>query len=555
MGRGWTTIRWIAVWVAFGCGGDDTSVSVDSGAPDIVDSDVLDVGDGDVAEDAAPDSDLEDVAPDSDLEDVAPDSDSDSDLEDASDDADDVDAAGGDADGPDSDAADADAGDTTRLDVDVDTSDLELPGAAFLPDTADPLAPMRSITGAECVALCDAIGASGVRDGTCFDGCTEICSGLLRRTDPRRDDATVADLADCVLNATQANCGQGGETQVLVATSACWDVLGDTLPPDDAAAADFGALGALTACRAVDAAAAAGTCAEGESTITRAACVSAIKTLSCTDGFVAGRGLEGTPTTTGATLACLRDGCVSADPACAFFRVAAATPSNPNAELLDLTCAETVRTCSALMPGNVGAPTALGCTGEAAGVPYTNPIATCVTGVARLQCVCESDSEHPLCASDTDDLDACIESSVEGVCPNLATTQCIAPTVTASGVNGDTRISETPTEALEDWCVWRGCLSGAPGFASTTCDHNVGASATPTVGECVDDLETVFAACDVTLAEAEACLMSSMTSDACHRIGTFGACAFTGDYEPCHLIANKSPCGAVIDCLEDEWDI
>ena len=156
------------------------------------------------------------------------------------------------------------------------------------------------------------------------------------------------------------------------------------------------------------------------------------------------------------------------------------------------------------------------------------------------------------CNGTVADLGVCIQDNTIDECPYLGDGTCVTP-LPASKLDLDVLIKDASPEVLDDWCAWRLCLSGRPGYVPTTCEL-VEHVAVPQVAVCVEDLQTVFASCEVKLADVEACVLQLHDNDACHRISTFGACAKTGEWLPCHLLWPPE-CQAVRECLEEAWDI
>ncbi len=126
------------------------------------------------------------------------------------------------------------------------------------------------------------------------------------------------------------------------------------------------------------------------------------------------------------------------------------------------------------------------------------------------------------------------------------------------GAHHGAEVRALDAEIAEAWCAWSLCQLGGAGYVPAACDHNIAAASVPEVPICVQDLGTTFAGCDATLGQAEACVIAMLEgSDPCHRLGRFGACAQTGEYESCHLLLRHEACEPLVGCLEPEawrWD-
>jgi hypothetical protein len=193
---------------------------------------------------------------------------------------------------------------------------------------------------------------------------------------------------------------------------------------------------------------------------------------------------------------------------------------------------------------------------EGLNADYNSPAETCVASVGALQCHCAANPDAAGCEASVDDLAGCMEDAMIDGCPYLGDGSCIAPHVGPSGIATDDEVGEiaqSEPETLAQWCDWRACLSGGPGYAPAWCAPNAHA-VVPETDACVADLAAVFAECDTTLAELESCALYMLQNDVCHRLATFGSCVFTNEFFPCHL-ARTEACEGVNRCFADVWDI
>lgn len=456
------------------------------------------------------------------------------------------------------DAADESGGPDAGADAAAPTVDL-----VVLPESLQGGAPLGTLDSTGCLDLCTWIDENLLDaqvEAPCIDldTCLAFCA-ILPRMGERPCDITRAEYATCLKFGGAVQCRDLSD---LVDAPECFPFGRCVLPTDDTLLSDTEHLAMRVLCNEMNHARAAAP--SGTGVAPWADCLFGLQAFACgCDVSTPGAASPGCGVTVGNALECVAaagPGPLPELPGCAPFRTEASGAYAKDARLVDLDCVQVRRLCQEAIPeqGSLAeSPTCRPETGTPA-ADYRAAVETCVASIGSLKCHCDATPGGPGCDADIGLVSTCVEQSYLGECAYLAEGSCIAPANAASGLTGDVKVSAATPAQLRQWCSWRVCFAGGPGFAGHGCPNAAFATKVPDVDGCVADLTYHFASCDVTLSDVEQCLFTIHKNDACERLGTFGACTQTENkataYVACHYMYFPE-CKPVVDCIAAGWDI